>query len=159
MEAGLEELTLPVDFNWIGPAAFERCNRLRTVDISRTEINEILGGTFAHCTQLQQLKLAKTVRRIHQDKCISLGEIHTPPALLYIGDCTVPPSDDIIDLVCPLSFRGCTKVAAQGFFLSSFSLEMYPLLKCTRSRDTCGGTELVLSFQSLCRLHKTIQAG
>ena len=42
-EAGLEALTLPADFNWMGPAACERCNRLQTVDISQTEISEILG--------------------------------------------------------------------------------------------------------------------
>ena len=87
-EAGLEALTLPADFNWMGPAACEHCNRLQTVDISQTEISEILGGTFAHCSQLQQLKLAKTVRRIGRDallRCTSLGEIHAPPALLYIN--------------------------------------------------------------------------
>ena len=88
LEAGLELLTLPADFNWMGPAACEHCIRLQAVDISQTEISEILGGTFAYCSQLQQLKLAKTVRRIGRDallKCTSLGVIHTPPALLYIN--------------------------------------------------------------------------
>ena len=83
LEAGLESLTLPADFNWMGPAACEHCIRLQAVDISQTENSEILGGTFAHCSQLQQLKLAKTVRRIGRDvllKCTSLGELHTPPA-------------------------------------------------------------------------------
>ena len=87
-EAGLEALTLPADFSWIGPAACEHCDRLQTVDISRTDISEILGGTFARCSQLQHLKLAKTVRRIWRDaflRCTSLVEIHTPPALLYIN--------------------------------------------------------------------------
>ena len=71
----------------MGPAAFEHCIRLQAVDISQTEISEILGGTFAHCSQLQQLKLAKTVRRIGRDallNCTSLGVLHTLPALLYI---------------------------------------------------------------------------
>ena len=88
VEAGIESLYLPADFNWMGPAACELCKRLRTVDISQTEISEILGGTFAHCSQLQQLRLAKTVRRIGRDallNCASLGELHTPPTLLYIA--------------------------------------------------------------------------
>ena len=57
------------------------------VDISQTDISEILGGTFAHCSQLQQLRLAKAVRRIGRDallNCTLLGELHTPPTLLYI---------------------------------------------------------------------------
>ena len=81
-------LSLPADFNWMGPAACEHCKRLRIVDISQTEISsEILGGTFAHCSQLQQLRLAKAVRRIGRDailNCTSLGELHTPPASLFI---------------------------------------------------------------------------
>ena len=86
-EAGIESLFLPADFNWMGPAACEHCKRLRSVDISQTTISEILGGTFAHCSQLQQLRLAKAVRRIGRDallNCTSLGELHTPPTLLYI---------------------------------------------------------------------------
>ena len=72
----------------MGPSACEHCDRLQTVDISQTDISEILGGTFARCSQLQHLKLAKTVRRIWRDaflRCTSLVEIHTPPALLYIS--------------------------------------------------------------------------
>ena len=79
---------MPADFSWMGPAACELCKRLRSVDISRTEISEILGGTFAHCSQLQQLRLAKKVRRIGRNaflNCASLGELHTPPTLLYIA--------------------------------------------------------------------------
>ena len=86
-EAGIESLVLPADFIWMGPAACEHCSKLRTVDISQTEISEILGGTFAHCSQLQQLRLAKAVRRIGRDallNCTSLGELHTPPNLLFI---------------------------------------------------------------------------
>ena len=60
------------------------CDKLQTVDISRTEINEILGGTFARCSQLQHLKFAKTLRRIEREaflRCTSLEEIHTPPRM------------------------------------------------------------------------------
>ena len=39
--------SLPSDFNWIGPAACERCEQLRSVDLSRTQVAEILGSTFA----------------------------------------------------------------------------------------------------------------
>ena len=85
---GLEMIDLPADFSWIGPAAFEHCTRLQTVDISRTGIQEIVGGAFARCAQLQCLKLTKTLRRIGREafmKCSSLEVIHTPPALLYIN--------------------------------------------------------------------------
>ena len=87
-EAGIESLYLPADFSWMGPAACELCKRLQSVDIPQTEISEILGGTFAHCSQLQQLRLAKKVRRIGREaflNCASLGEIHAPPTLLYIA--------------------------------------------------------------------------
>ena len=69
-------IALPADFSWIGPAAFEHCTRLQTVDISRTGIQEIVGGTFACCPQLQCLKLTKTLRRIGREaflKCSSLA--------------------------------------------------------------------------------------
>ena len=69
-------IALPADFSWIGPAAFEHCTRLQTVDISRTGIQEIVGSTFARCPQLQCLKLTKTLRRIGREaflKCSSLA--------------------------------------------------------------------------------------
>ena len=53
--AGIVSLSLPPDFNWVGPAACARCQQLQIVDLSRTGIIEILGSTFAHCSQLQQL--------------------------------------------------------------------------------------------------------
>ena len=46
-------MELPADFNWMGPAACEHCKRLRMVDISQTDICEIMAGAFAHCSQLQ----------------------------------------------------------------------------------------------------------
>ena len=79
---------LPADFSWMGPAACELCKRLQSVDISQTENSKILEGTFAHCSQLQQLRLAERVRRIGREafpNCASLGEIHAPPALVYIA--------------------------------------------------------------------------
>ena len=86
--AGLERIDLPADFCWIGPTAFERCDRLQKVDISRTSIQEIVGGTFAQCPYLQCLKLTKNLRRIGREaflKCSALEIIHTPPNLLYIN--------------------------------------------------------------------------
>ena len=85
---GLEMIALPADFCWIGPVAFEHCARLQTVDISRTSVQEIVGGTFASCPQLQCPKLSKTIRRIGREafrKCSSLEVVHVPPALLYIN--------------------------------------------------------------------------
>ena len=48
LEAGLTSLTLPPDFTWIGPEACERCLQLQLVDLSRTEIMEIMGSAFKH---------------------------------------------------------------------------------------------------------------
>ena len=78
--AGTESLFLPADFNLMGPAACEHCKRLRSVDISQTKISEILGGTFAHCSQLQQLRVAKAVRRIGRDTLLK----HTPPTFFFV---------------------------------------------------------------------------
>ena len=98
LEAGIASLHLPPDFTWIGPAACEHCTRLQLVDLSRTEINEILGSTFSHCSQLQQLSLAKKLRRLGREaflKCTSLREVHTPPTVLYIAQ---------------RAFAGCTQL-------------------------------------------------
>ena len=88
LEAGLVSLSLPPDFNWIGPAACERCLQLQSVDLSRTNVTEILGCTFAHCLRLQQLSLSSKLRRIEQEafaKCTALEEVRIPPTLLYIA--------------------------------------------------------------------------
>ena len=66
LEAGIVSLSLPLDLNWVGPAACARCQQLQAVDLSRTDIIEILGSTFAHCTQLQQLSLSRNLRIIEQ---------------------------------------------------------------------------------------------
>ena len=88
LEAGLTSLTLPSDFTWIGPAACERCLQLQLVDLSRTEITEIMNCAFAHCQHLQILKLPNKLRKIQQEaflKCVSLTEVSVPPTLLYIA--------------------------------------------------------------------------
>ena len=88
LEAGIVALSLPPDFNRIGPAACASCQQLQTVDLSQTDVSEILGSTFAHCTQLQQLSLSQNLRIIEQEafyKCTSLKEVCIPPSLLYIA--------------------------------------------------------------------------
>ena len=100
LEAGIVSLSLPPDFTWVGPAACERCQQLQIVDLSRTEIIEILGSTFAHCSHLQQLSLSCNLRRIEQEaffKRTSLREVRTPPTLLYIAR---------------RAFAGCTQLRA-----------------------------------------------
>ena len=62
LEAGIVALYLPADFNRIGTAACVSCQQLRTVDLSQTSVIEILGSTFAHCSQLQQLSLSRNLR-------------------------------------------------------------------------------------------------
>ena len=64
------------------------CQQLQIVDLSQTDVLEILGSTFAYCSQLQQLCLPRMLRTIEQEafyKCISLKEVSTPPSLLYIA--------------------------------------------------------------------------
>ena len=81
-------IALPADFCWIGPAAFEHCTRLQTVDISRTDIQEIVGAPLHAAPNYSASKLTKTLRRIGREaflKCSSLEVIHIPPALLYIN--------------------------------------------------------------------------
>ena len=82
LEAIIVSLSLPPDFNWVGPAACARCQQLQIVDLSRTDIKEILGSTFAHCSQLQQLRLSRNLRIIEQEaffRCASLQEApHRP---------------------------------------------------------------------------------
>ena len=88
LEAGVVSLSLPPDFTWVGPAACVRCQQLQIVDLSRTDIIEILGSTFAHCSHLQQLSLSSNLRRIEQEaflQCASLQEVGIPPTLLYIA--------------------------------------------------------------------------
>ena len=88
LEAGIVSLHLPADFNWIGPAACELCKRLQLVDLSRTDISEILGSTFAHCSQLERLSLANKLGRIGREaflNCTSLREVHAPSVLLYMA--------------------------------------------------------------------------
>ena len=88
LEAGIVSLHLPADINWTGPAACELSERLQIVDLSRTDIREILGSTFAHCSQLERLSLASKLRRIGREaflNCASLCEGHAPPALLYMA--------------------------------------------------------------------------
>ena len=55
---------VPSDFTWIGPAACERCLQLLQVDLSQTEITEIMNCAFAHCQRLQRLKLPNKLRKI-----------------------------------------------------------------------------------------------
>ena len=100
LEAGIVALYLPSDFNRIGTAACVSCQQLRTVDLSQTDVIEILGSTFAHCSQLQQLSLSRNLRIIEQEafhKCTSLQEVYIPPPLLYIAR---------------RAFAGCTQLRA-----------------------------------------------
>ena len=97
--SGIDQLDLPADFNFLGPAACENCKRLQRVDLSRTDLTAIWGSTFAHCSHLEQLCLLKRLRRIGQEAfllCSSLREAHTPPALLYIAH---------------RAFSGCTQLS------------------------------------------------
>ena len=79
LEAGIVALFLPPDFHRIGSAACVSCQQLQTVDLSKTCIIEILGSTFAYCSQLS---LPRNLRIIEQEaflKCTSLQEVCIPP--------------------------------------------------------------------------------
>ena len=88
LDAGITSLFLPPNFNWIGPAACERCLQLQQVNLSITEVTEIMGSAFAHCKHLQSLRPPHKLRIIEQEaflKCTSLVEVSVPPTLLYIA--------------------------------------------------------------------------
>ena len=98
LEAGVVALCLRSDFHRIETAACASCQR--TVDLSQTKVSEILGSTFAHCAQLQQLSLSQNLQIIEQEaflNCTSLQEVCTPPSLLYIAR---------------RAFAGCTQLRA-----------------------------------------------
>ena len=100
LEAGIVALFLPSDFNRIGTAACVSCQQLQTVDLSHSRVIELLGSTFAYCSQLQQLSLPQNLRIIEQEaflKCTSLQEVCVPPSLLYIAR---------------RAFAGCTQLRA-----------------------------------------------
>ena len=154
--AGLEKIDLPADFSWIGPAAFEHCTKLKTVDLSRTSVQEMVGGAFAHCPQLQFLKLSKTLRRIGREafmKCCALEVIHTPPALLYINK---------------RAFAGCTqlrklvRMGKKGTWRGTY-VEHNTFEKCTRlalptwirplPQTRCSKRRVGRIHDQLCRSH------
>ena len=64
LEAGIVALFLPSDFNRIGTAACVSCQQLQTVDLPQTCVIELLGSTFAYCSQLQQLSLPQNLRTL-----------------------------------------------------------------------------------------------
>ena len=72
LEAGIVLLSLPPDFTWMGPAACERCARLQLVDLSRTEISEIMGSTFA----LLAFATAQSFQQTTKDWTRSFSEMH-----------------------------------------------------------------------------------
>ena len=82
LEAGIVALCLPSDFHRIGTAACASCQQLRTVDLSQTKVVEILGSTFAHCSQLRQLSLSQNLRIIEQEAFHSHRPCFTLPGVL-----------------------------------------------------------------------------
>ena len=99
LHAGITSLSLPPNFNWMGPAACERCLQLQQVNLSSAEVTEIMGSAFAHCKHLQSLRLPHKLRIIEQEaflKCTSLTEVSVPPTLLYIAR---------------RAFAGCTRLS------------------------------------------------
>ena len=70
------------------------------MDLSQTKVIEILGSTFAHCSQLRQLSLSQNLRIIEQEAFLKrtlLQEVYIPPSLLYIA---------------LRAFAGCTQLRA-----------------------------------------------
>ena len=99
LESGLTSLTLPPEFTWIGPAACECCLQLLTVDLSCSEVTEIMDGAFARCNSLHDLQLPLKLRTIEKYaffKCTSLKAVFVPPTILYVGRC---------------AFAGCTQLS------------------------------------------------
>ena len=86
--SGIEQLKLPLDFNFLGPIACKNCKRLAFVDLSSTEIIAIWGSTFSHCVNLVHIWFPLKLRRVGKEAfmfCTSLQEVYTPPASQYIA--------------------------------------------------------------------------
>ena len=91
-----------LDLSECGPACPNQCLPDCCFLDCRTLSNviEILGSTFACCSQLQQLSLPRNLQIIEQEaflKCTSLEEVCIPPSLLYIAR---------------RAFAGCTQLRA-----------------------------------------------
>ena len=120
--SGIEQLDLPADFNFLGPAACENCKRLQRADLSRTDLTAIWGSPFAHCSHLEQLCLPIGLRRIGQEAfllCSSLREVHTPPALLYIAHSAFSGCTQLSRLL-----KMATKTTWRGPYVENCTFEM-----------------------------------
>ena len=90
LEAGIVSLSLPPDFNWVGPAACARCQQLQIVDLSRTDIIEILGSTFALlaiATTQPFPKLTNHRTRSFPPVCLAAGGLHSAIPALHCAAC------------------------------------------------------------------------
>ena len=93
---GIATLKLTPNFSSLGAHACDTCHLLKTVDLSRTTIEEIQEFTFAHCTSLTEISLPYTLRTIRVKafmNCAALPILAVPPSLRYIAsraflDCT-----------------------------------------------------------------------
>ena len=93
---GIATLQLTPNFSSLGAHACDTCPLLKTVDLSRTTIEEIQEFTFAHCTSLTEISLPYTLRTIRVKafmNCAALPMLAVPPSLRYIAsraflDCT-----------------------------------------------------------------------
>ena len=82
LEADIVALFLPSDFNRIGTAACVSCQQMQTVDLSQKCVIELLGSTFACCSQVEQLSLPQNLRIIEQEAFLKrtlLQEVCIPP--------------------------------------------------------------------------------
>ena len=70
LEAGIVSLSLPPDFNWVGPAACARCQQLQIVDLSRADID---GNTGLDFCALLAITAARTFPKLANNRTRKLS--------------------------------------------------------------------------------------
>ena len=84
----IEEIVFGENVEFIDISAFQHCENLKNIDMSKSKIEGIKSSTFYNCKLLENIKFPKSLRAIYDyafAECISLKEIILPDAVEYIG--------------------------------------------------------------------------
>lgn len=86
----LEQVTFPASLTTIGESAFESCTKLKTADMSKTQIKELPKRLFANCESLEQVDFPSSLTTIGIAgflNCSALAKVDLyNTALTTIGD-------------------------------------------------------------------------
>ena len=103
----LEKIILPSSLKTIGKYAFYGSQNLKTVDFSKTDLEELPSGTFESCYRLSEVNLPKNLKRIGGNSFYgtkSLQEIEIPEGVEEIGN-TAFSHSGIVSIKLPHSIH------------------------------------------------------